>query len=247
MKKYQLGFISDKAIFEHVKSTVLKYRFVIDLETFNSNIVDPIKLTFDAKVYNKTIEQVIQDEVTRQLDKSNNNHIGYFHQNLFGLLNADWTVPSKGFDVVNEKQKIFVEMKNKHNTMNSSSSQKTYTRMQAKLLNTPKAQCFLVEVIAKKSQNQPWIVSLDGERVVNDKIRRVSIDKFYEFITGDGLAFHKLCTQLPVIIDDVIEHLGRDNLIKNTVLSELCAVSSQDILKRIYKLSFKDYQGFRDE
>lgn len=247
MNRYQLGFISDEAIFEHVKKTVLKYRFIIDLKAFNANIVDPIKLTFDAKIYNKTMEQAIQDEVTRQLDKSNNNHIGYFHQNLFGLLNDDWTVPSKGFDVVNERAKIFVEMKNKHNTMNSSSSQKTYTRMQAKLLSTPKAQCFLVEVIASKSQNMPWVVSLDGERVVNNNIRRVSIDKFYELITGDALAFHKLCTQLPIIIDDVIESLGRDNLIQNSVLSELSAVSKSDILKSIYKMSFKTYQGFGDE
>jgi len=44
---------------------------------------------------------------------------------------------------------IYVEMKNKHNTMNSSSSQKIYMRMQNKILENPKAVCMLVEVIAK--------------------------------------------------------------------------------------------------
>lgn len=38
-------------------------------------------------------------------------------------LKNGWSVPKEGFDIVNEKKKIFVEMKNKHNTMNSSSSQ----------------------------------------------------------------------------------------------------------------------------
>lgn len=247
MNAYQLDFISDEAIFNHVQETVSRYRFAIDLERFTANIIDPIKLTFDSRIYKKTIEQAIQDEVMRQLDKSNNNHIGYFHQNIFGLLNQEWSVPSQGFDVINEKKKIFVEMKNKHNTMNSSSSQKTYTRMQAKLLKDPKAQCFLVEVIAKKSQNQPWVVSLDSERMSDHRIRRVSIDKFYEIITGDSFAFYKLCTQLPTIIDDVIEHIGRDNLIQNTVLSDLKDISPQDILKKIYKISFKSYLGFHNE
>jgi len=59
------------------------------------------------------------------------------------------------FDVIsdNGKRKIYVELKNKHNTMNSSSSQKNYMRMQAKLLEEPTCECFLVEVIARKSQD----------------------------------------------------------------------------------------------
>ena len=59
---YNLGFISDDDIFEHVKLTVESYRREITLLQFNENIVDPIKLTFDSKVYGKTIQQAIEDE-----------------------------------------------------------------------------------------------------------------------------------------------------------------------------------------
>ena len=52
-----MGFISDEVIYNHVKDTVLKYQRRIDLEKFNSNLIDPIKLTFDAKVYGKTFEE----------------------------------------------------------------------------------------------------------------------------------------------------------------------------------------------
>ena len=45
---YNLGFISDDNIFNHVKNTVLKYKALIDLARFNKNVIDPIKLTFDA-------------------------------------------------------------------------------------------------------------------------------------------------------------------------------------------------------
>jgi hypothetical protein len=179
--KYNLKFISDEDLFNQVESTVKDFRSSVDLKKFNNNIIDPIKLLFDSKVYNKSFEEIIQMEVARQIDKSNNNHIGYFHQNIFNYIgNDEWVVPKKGFDIINEKRKIFVEMKNKHNTMNSSSSQKSYMKMQSKIIENPENQCLLVEVVATKSQNIPWETSLDGEKIVSEKIRRVSMDKFYE-------------------------------------------------------------------
>lgn len=244
MTSYNLGFISDEDIFQHVKYTVLKYRFRINLADFNSNLVDPIKLTFDAKVYNKDIQEVIESEVIRQLDKSNTNHIGYFHQNIFNFIGHDWTVPSEGYDIINESQKIYVEMKNKHNTMNSSSSQKTHMRMQHTLLQQADATCMLVEVIAANSQNIPWRASLDKTSVSDERIRRISIDKFYEIVTGDKHAFKKLCMTLPNIISDVVSQVALAEK-SNTVIDELQAID-RNLLKSIYLLSFKKYEGFND-
>ncbi len=50
MGRYNLGFISDEDLFFHIKDTVDKYRFKIDLKKFNKNLIDPIKLTFDSKI-----------------------------------------------------------------------------------------------------------------------------------------------------------------------------------------------------
>ena len=245
MKRYNLHFIQDSDLFEHVKCTVLKYRFAIDLQQFNSNLIDPIKLTFDAKVYKKHIEDVLESEVIPQLDKSNTNHIGYFHQNISRYIGGgDWEVPDQGYDIVNLKQQIFVEMKNKHNTMNSSSSQKTYMRMQNTLLKNESAVCMLVEVIAANSQNMPWVASMDGVRVAHEKIRRVSIDKFYEIVTGDQFAFKKLCEILPRVIEDVVASIQIAES-SNTVLNELKKIDS-NLLKSIYLMSFKKYQGFNE-
>lgn len=242
MNKYNLGFISDRDLFDHVKETVEKYRFEINLAKFNKNIIDPIKLTFDSKIYDKSIKDVIESEILRQLDKSNTNHIGYFQQNIFRYVGNGWNVPATGFDVVNENKKIYVEIKNKHNTMNSSSSQKTYMRMQAKILQEPSGTCMLVEVIAKKSQNIKWIVSLDGVSHGDERIRRVSIDKFYTLITKDEFAFRKLCEKLPMVINDVIESLPH-RVGTNTVFLELEKISP-NLLKSLYLLAFKKYQGF---
>ena len=180
----------------------------------------------------------------RQLDKTNNNHIGYFHQNIFKYFGKGWSNPEAVFDIINEEQKIYIEMKNKHNTMNSSSSKSTFIKMQAQLLKDPSSICMLAEVIATKSQNQKWVYNLEGTRISNENIRRISIDHLYELATGDKLAFKKLCEVLPKVINDVIESM-QQRIGTNTVFAELEAISP-NLLKSLYVLAFKKYQGFED-
>ena len=240
---YNLDFIDSMDLFNHVKKTVTSYSFNMNLKSFNQNLIDPIKLTFDSIVYAQGIEQTIENEVLRQLDKTNSNLIGYFHQNIFHYIGTDWTVPKTGYDVESSTHKIYVEMKNKHNTMNSSSSAKTYMRMQNTIIKDPEAKCLLVEVIANKSQDIPWVISLDGERQPsNNHIRRVSIDKFYEIVTKNKNAFAELCKVMPTVINDVVSDI-RISEKENTVFAELNKISD-DLLTSIYLLSFERYEGF---
>lgn len=198
-------------------------------------------------IIRKDFEEVIKDELVRQRDKTNSNAIGYFHQNLFKYI-KNCEVPKEGFDVIytkNDGTKIYIEMKNKHNTMNSSSAQKTYMRMLNKIASDNKAECYLVEVIAKNSQNIVWKVSLDGERMENQRIRRVSMDKFYEIVTGDKEAFYKICMELPALIDEIIEENKELQVGSDTVVYGL-REKNPDLLKALYLLAFKEYEGFKN-
>lgn len=248
---WDLNFIDRENFKKHVSNTIQTYDDTlksINLQSFNSNIIDPIKLTFDSKVYRKTIEEVIDNELVRQRDKTNTNAIGYFHQNLFKYI-ANCEVPNVGFDVIYTRlngSKVYVEMKNKHNTMNSSAAQKTFLKMTTQLLNDDNCDCYLVEIIAKKSQNIIWNVSLDYEKVSNEHIKRVSIDKFYEEVTGDKDAFYKICKQLPIIIDEIIAENDEFVVEDDTVISELRS-KNPDILKSLYMLAFSTYEGFKEE
>ena len=245
---YEINFITRENLKEHIKNTIATYDQTlngIDLRKFNSNIIDPIKMVFDSKVYRKTFEEVIEAELVRQRDRTNVNAIGYIHQNIFKYIDK-CIVPEKGFDVIFEKskkEKIYVEMKNKHNTMNSTSSQKTYTRMLNKIANDKNAVCFLVEAIAKHSQNIVWKVKLDGENMENKKIRRVSMDKFYEIVTGDKDAFYKMCMILPELIEEIINENKELQVGSDTVVNEL-AEKNPDLLKALYLLAFREYAGF---
>lgn len=242
MRDYNLGFISNRDIYGHVRETVKSYRREITLDQFNSNIVDPVKLTFDAKVYGKDIRQVIEDECFRQIDKSNSNRIGYFHQNIFRYADNGWCVPKEGFDVENKELHIYAELKNKHNTMNAASATRTYMKMQGMLLDDDEATCYLVEVISKRSKDEKWNITVDRKSHSHNRIRRISMDRFYEIVFGDKYAFYKLCVALPQIIEDVVADDTTLSL-KNTVYEELTREHA-DLLSALYLLAFSTYEGF---
>lgn len=152
-------------------------------------------------------------------------------------------MPSTGFDVINERLGIYVEMKNKHNTMNANSAQATMMKMLQQLTLTPNAKCILVEVIAKRSQDIEWSGTFRGVFLGgNPNIRRMSIDLFYNLVFNDEYAFCKLCKALPDILDDVISD-SQNLTMNNTVYSELKEISP-DIFKSLFLLAFKTYEGF---
>lgn len=242
-----LDFISDEDLENHITETLDEYRETlktINLEKFNENIIDPIKLTFDSIVYNKKIKTILNEEIARQRDKSNTNAIGYFHQKIFKYIKY-CEVPQKGFDIIfnDGKQKYYVELKNKHNTMNKGGSDSVYINFQNQALKEPDCICALVEVIAKNSQNIKWQRTLNGKKVENERIRRISIDKFYEIVTGEKDAFAKLCKILPDIITKIVNKTIADKREKDTVFKEL-KQKDKNLLKSLYLLAFKTYEGF---
>lgn len=242
---WNIDFISEEDFQKNIKETVLSYYNAmnsIDLNRFNSNLIDPIKLIFDMKVYGKTPQILIEDEINRQVDKTNSNSIGYFNQNMFKYI-KNCEVPNHGFDVIYidpvNNNKYYIEMKNKHNTMNSDSSNNVFNKMKNKLEEEPNATCYLVEVIAKKSQNERWTFKDNND----ERIRRVSIDQFYYQVTGIKNAFKLLCDKLPAELDIVLKRLINEEQNDNVVFSQLLEINP-DIIKSMFKLAFKTYEGF---
>ena len=269
---WPLNFITEKDFETHVKATIEKYGEKLDsfdLKRFNKNLIDPVKLIFDKTVYRSTWEEIVSNEIFRQRDKSNNNDIGYFHQGIFQYI-RNCHVPQNGkeggWDVIytnpdgielpgnNVVHKIYVEMKNKHNTMNSASAGKTYIKMQNQLLKDDDCACFLVEAIAQRSQNIKWETTVDKNKVSHKNIRRVSIDKFYELVTGEPDAFYQMCMVLPKVIENVVAESVSLKSQRDTVSEELhsiakCINGQEDELSMaiaVYMLGFSSYNGFNE-
>lgn len=270
---WELDFITEKDFTNHVKKTIGKYGEKLesyDLKKFNKNIIDPIKLVFDKTVYRSSWDDIVGSEIFRQRDKSNNNDIGYFHQRIFQYI-ENCRVPANGkdggWDVIyenpngihipgaNDVHTIYVEMKNKHNTMNSASASKTFIKMQNQLLNDDDCACFLVEAIAQRSQNIKWETTVDKKKVSHKLIRRVSIDEFYALITGQDDAFYQMCMVLPSVIERAVNEMGSSTVPNDTVIDELRKLSKNSnmidenmaMAMAIYMLGFGDYKGFKDK
>lgn len=267
---WTLSFITEEEFLEHVKATIEKYGEKLnsfDLKRFNKNLIDPIKLIFDKTVYNSSWEEIVSNEIFRQRDKSNNNDIGYFHQRIFKYIDK-CHVPDNGdeggWDVIFEDKdnitpvdgttvsKVFVEMKNKHNTMNSASAGKTFIKMQSQLLEDDDCACFLVEAIAQKSQNIKWETTVDKKKVGHKLIRRVSLDQFYAMVTGQEDAFYQMCMVLPSVIQKAVDDLENVIVPNDTVIEELKKIALQNgakdddmaIAMAVYMLGFGGYKGF---
>lgn len=261
---WDLSFISEEDFTNHVKATIEKYGEKLksfDLKRFNKNIIDPVKLIFDKTVYQASWEEIVSNEIFRQRDKSNNNDIGYFHQRIFQYIDK-CRVPDNGkeggWDVIFENpdsieipsagtvSRVYVEMKNKHNTMNSASAGKTFIKMQNQLLTDDDCACFLVEAIAQRSQNIKWETTVDKHKVGHKLIRRVSLDKFYALVTGQEDAFYQMCMVLPDIIQKAVDELGNSIVPNDTVMEELKELSKQynfksedlSIAMAVYMLGF---------
>lgn len=258
---WPLSFISERDFENHVRATIEKYGKkldAIDLAQFNSNIIDPIKMIFDKMVYQSSWEEIVGNELFRQRDKANNNDIGYFHQRIFQYM-RNCEVPQSGWDVIYRNKygietpdgdvvrTIYVEMKNKHNTMNSASSAKTYIKAQHQLLEDDDCVCYLVEAIAKHSQDIKWATTIDGKKMEHKRIRRISMDRFYTLITGEEDAFYKMSLILPEVIERVIAN-SEITIPQDTVLEELQAIADArqvSMAMAVYLLGFPEYTGFK--
>lgn len=267
---WTLDFISEDDLTNHVKATIEKYGEKLesfDIKRFNKNIIDPIKLIFDKTVYHSSWEEIVGNEIFRQRDKSNNNDIGYFHQRIFQYISG-CRVPDNGkeggWDVIYENPNgislpdgsivhtVYVEMKNKHNTMNSASAGKTFIKMQNQLLTDDDCACFLVEAIAQRSQNIKWETTVDKRKVGHKLIRRVSIDQFYALVTGQEDAFYCMCMVLPQIVQKAVNKLEGSVVPHDTVIDELKLLAKKQkiddedlaVAMAVYMLGFGTYKGF---
>jgi len=256
MSNNYLSFMTDEHLFSCIEDLYSKYIEIqqeMDLNSFYRNKVDPIKFYFDMKFNDsQTIEDYLKFEIIRQNDKTINNAIGDFHQNLIGglpgLINLG---VGNGCDIRNENYTIWAEIKNKHNTMNSSSQESTFQKLAHFADKYPNSTCYLIEIIAKKSQNILWKGKFNGTYYSHDRVRRISVDQFYYLVTGIPDAFKQLCLTLPKATNEFLEHfkkVNNSNSDSNKLINAFRERESQydtDILNIIFYDTFNTYIGFK--
>ena len=253
MKNQYLDFISDEHFLyciEKLHNSYLKAKSNITKKKFYKNKIDTIKLTFDAKFNKVSEEQIIETEILRQIDKSINNSIGTFHEQILGGIEGFEMGQLSGFDIKATDNSLFADIKNKHNTMNSSSAESLFQKL-AHYANTYKqAKCYWVQILAKSSFNEKWLSEINGKEYSHSRVYKISGDQFYALLTGQEDAFYQLYQALPIAIADFLAANEKSNPSTNdSALLDIkkdTQTTNRTILNQITFDNFPYYTGFKN-
>jgi hypothetical protein len=218
----QLSFISDEALennVSHLLKVATQAREKAESE-FGRNVIDPFAVLFELSGFNASTEIWLNSEQNRQAQKSLQNHIGIFHQNILGSAPGWEDLGTGGIvDIANPERKLIAEVKNKHNTLNASGKAKIYEQLTNLVM--PKGQqykgytAYYVEIIPKKAirYDKPFTPSDAGSgtpKPANGLIRQIDGYSFYALATGIADALEQLFLALPDVIESCSNYAFHD-------------------------------------
>ncbi len=208
MKNEYVGFVSDRHFRECVKKLCDKYENLgkPGVDKQRENVVDPFKLVFDTVNSGMTLDMWERNDIRRRNDKAVNSAVGLFHQELLGGVDGWRQAVSEQhvkIDLAKNDNSVFIELKNKHNTLNSNSRKQIH----ANLLDISKrfnsATCYLAYIIPKNGTSGIKMWKYNNSS--NPYIKRVWGKKVYGLVTGDDETLKETWRALPRAIADVVE------------------------------------------
>jgi hypothetical protein len=248
MKNKYLHFISDKHLLNCISNlhkAYLKAKNNINKTNFYSNKVDTIKLTFDSKFNDIKEENLIQAEILRQIDKSINNSIGTFHEQVLGGMKGYEVGNLSGFDIKAQDNTLFADIKNKHNTMNSSSAEALFQKLSRYADDFKKAKCYWVQILAKNSFNELWKGEINGKEYSHSRVYKISGDQFYALLSGENDAMFQLYKILPTAIKDYLNSVEQNETIReNSALEEIKSETTSTKRTILDQITFENYSYY---
>lgn len=222
-----LPFISDDKLVEEVIVVLDKIELTNSTaeKKMHSNVVDPFSAFFDASMQGIPLNDWLELEKVRQIQKTLQNCIGDFHQGVLGNMNG-WSNLETGniVDIENEEREIIAEIKNKHNTTKGNHKISIYDELEAVLAMRGEDWVgYYVEIIprGKKVYDDPFTPSdhkTQKNRPKNEKIRVIDGKSFYDLASGHDGALKELFLVLPNVISDIkgikFEDEYRDDFLK---------------------------------
>ncbi len=251
MKNKYVDFISDEHLLDCISklhNAYLKAKNNITKKNFYSNKVDTIKLTFDAQFNDINQESLIHAEILRQIDKSINNSIGTFHEQILGGIKGFEVGNLSGYDIKAKDDTLFADIKNKHNTLNSSSAEALFQKLSKYADENKKAKCYWVQILAKSSFCELWKGEINGKEYSHSRVYKISGDQFYALLSGKENALFQLYKNLPIAVKDYLNSVEKSEFVKeNSALDEIkieTKSSKRTILDQITFENYSYYLGF---
>lgn len=175
-----------------------------DEQSLSRNGIDPFKMVFDMVCYDMDLDGWKSKEYARQEDKTTNNRTGDFHQRLLGGVDGwvDLGVGDKTkLDLKKGDDTVFIELKNKFNTVNDDSLSKVREKLETNLRRYPESMNYWAYIIMKGGTSGTSAWRYKGRET--PRIRRVWGSDVYSLITGRDDSLHQVWAALPRAINDV--------------------------------------------
>lgn len=214
INKQLLPYISNNDLYDHVREVLdIGSAAVHDIEKkLNSNIIDPFSALFDALRQNISLSEWLEQEKSRQIQKTLQNAVGEFHPKIIGSIQGwEWLRTGGIIDVKNTSKRIICEMKNKYNTTKGNHRAAIYDELKSQLDSTYVGYTgFYVEIIpsTKNPYNKPYVPSdnlTHTRRPENKYIRVIDGRSFYALASGIEEALPMLYQVLPSVIADILK------------------------------------------
>ena len=202
--------IMAKLLTKKIKKFIQKKIIPIISKETKLGKTDIVKKHMDMLCYDMNEEEWYKNEKIRIKDKQINNKIGELHEYIISELDgwencknsSDKYVKSCGLDVYKKDKSVFIEIKNKYNTLNSSSKKETIDKLQKIKDKYPDALCVI-----------GIIYGSDMKKQVKDS----------EIWTYSGKEFYKLVYNDEKYYDDVV------NILSKLCISDgLCKIRQND-------------------
>ncbi|MDN3491980.1 Eco47II family restriction endonuclease [Winogradskyella bathintestinalis] len=247
MANKYLSYISDEHLLsciENLHKSYLKAKANVSKKKFYSNKIDTIKLTFDASFNELDEVTLIKTEINRQIDKSINNSIGTFHEQILGGIKGYKVGNFSGFDIKATDNTLFADIKNKHNTMNSSSAESLFQKLANYADTYKKAECYWVQILAKNSFNEKWFGEINGKEYSHSRVNKISGDQFYKLLSGRDNALFELYNILPKAISDYLKNFKTEKSQNNSALEEIQTSSKESKRSILDEITFENYSYY---
>jgi hypothetical protein len=245
MKNKYVPFVSDKHLLNCISNlyeSYIKAKDNITKKDFYANKVDIFKLTFDAQFNAMNEASLIQTEVLRQIDKSINNSIGNFHEQILGGISGFEQGNLSGFDVKANDDTLFADIKNKHNTMNSSAAESLFQKLARYANNYKKAKCYWVQILAKNSFCELWQGEINGKEYSHSRVYKISGDQFYALLSGHQDALLQLYKAIPLAIKEFLKTVTKSKEVEeNSILKEIKTPSKKSKRSILDQITFENY------
>uniref|UniRef100_UPI0040485704 Eco47II family restriction endonuclease n=1 Tax=Roseivirga sp. TaxID=1964215 RepID=UPI0040485704 len=212
-----LSWISDELLITNLKHLLDKAKQANTKSTkdFGKNVIDPFSAFFQMSGFNMNHETWYSSETSRQAQKTLQNHVGEFHQNILGSVTG-WTNMGTGsvIDLVNTEKKIIAELKNKYNTLSGGQLAPMYTSLEK--LVAPKTSiyygfvAYYVTIIPKRAMREDKVFipsnrEKGAKESSNPNIRQIDGASFYALVTGSETALSDLFSALPRVLENELK------------------------------------------